>query len=355
MRLLFVTPTLSENSLGRTYALWLLARHLGWSSEVVSLKGSRIWEPVRGTEFAEACRLLSGSRAETRSALDAAVRMADAVIAVKPYDESLGAAAQAASAAAVPLLLDVDDPDYETRFTWARKRGILKRVLLRDERARSLRRARKCVGGASVIVSNPVLQSIYGGDVVPHARAIPDQVELHTRTAPVIAFVGTPKAHKGIEMLRSAVARLAENGYRLVVTGDAPADAQPWETWTGALPFDEAMDVLASSDIVALPSPEGSWSRGQLPAKLMDAMAFGRAIVVSDVGPLRWAVGDGALVVPADSTDSLVGALLRLGSPDVRAELGARARMRAASTFSLDAVSLVFEEAVRGAQVPRLS
>lgn len=351
LRIVFVTPTLSENSLGRTYVLWLLAEHLGWDSVVVSPVGGEIWLPVQGTDFADRCRLLTGgSRAEREQDLATYVRDADAVVAVKPYDESFGLARTVAQAHDVPLVLDVDDPDYETRFTWARRRGILKRSLLRDARAVSLKRVRKHVHGVPTIVSNPVLQGLYGGAIVPHARVLPAEVPVHERSAPVVAFIGTPRAHKGIDALRAAVAELADSGFSLVVTGEPPLDAHPWETWVGSLSFEDAMDTLRSADIVALPSPQGSWSRGQLPAKLMDAMALGRGIVVSDVGPLSWAVGDGGIVVPPDSTPALVDALTTLADPTVRQGLADAARERARQVFSVDAVSAVFAEAVLAAR-----
>lgn len=346
-RIVFVTPTLSENSLGRTYALWLLAEHLGWDSTIVSPVGGEIWRPVQGTEFARRCALLAGrSRAEQERALAAHIHDADAVIAVKPYDESFGLARTVTRAQGVPLLLDVDDPDYETRFTWARRRGVLKRALLRDARAVSLQRVRKHVRGVPTIVSNPVLQGLYGGSIVPHARVLPPTVPAHTRSAPVVAFIGTPRAHKGVDALRAAVAQLADDGFSLVITGDAPADAHPWEEWVGSLTFEDAMSTLTNADIVALPSPHGSWSRGQLPAKLMDAMALGRGIIVSDVGPLSWAVGDGGRVVAPDSVPALVEALSDLADPQVRQDLADAARERARAVFSVEAVAATFESAV---------
>jgi hypothetical protein len=53
----FVTPNFENNSLGRTWVLWSLARALGWSTTVVGVKGRTIWGPLAETGFAADCRL----------------------------------------------------------------------------------------------------------------------------------------------------------------------------------------------------------------------------------------------------------------------------------------------------------
>ncbi|WP_447925737.1 glycosyltransferase family 4 protein [Georgenia muralis] len=193
-------------------------------------------------------------------------------------------------------------------------------------------------------VSNPVLAGLYGGPLIPHVRDSGPQGRPHVREAPVIAFVGSVKPHKGIDLLRGAVAQLSRYGYRLVITGEAPNDARPWEDWVGVTSFEDGLQLVGDADIVALPSLYSPWARGQLPAKLIDAMLLERAVVVSDVGPLRWAVDDTGLVVRPGHAADLVCALHELRSPERRADLGRRARRLAELRFTVDAVAPRFAE-----------
>ena len=97
---------------------------------------------------------------------------------------------------------------------------------------------------------------------------------------------------------------------------------------------------------MALPSLAESWSAAQLPAKLVDAMALGRAVVASDVPPIRWALGGTGLLARPGDVDDLAAGLAALLDPQRRAELGAAAHRRALDLFSLPAVAPVFAEEV---------
>ena len=77
---------------------------------------------------------------------------------------------------------------------------------------------------------------------------------------------------------------------------------------------------MATADIIALPSLDVTWAKAQLPAKLMDAMMHGRVVVASDIAPIRWALGEPALLVPAGDVSALVTSLKRLADPELRAQ-----------------------------------
>ena len=91
--------------------------------------------------------------------------------------------------------------------------------------------------------------------------------------------------------------------------------------------------------MVAIPSQDWTYSRGQLPVKIIDAMMAGRAVVGSDLEPIRWALGGTGIVVPPANAEALAAALDSLRSPDIRADLGARARERALATFTPSAIA----------------
>ncbi|WP_166436004.1 glycosyltransferase family 4 protein [Cellulomonas shaoxiangyii] len=345
MRVVFVTPALGDNSLGRTYALWLLARHLGWETSVVALHDAQLWGPLAQTAFAADCRAVGTSPHDVAAALAGA----DLCVAIKPFANSLGAAHAAARAAGVPLLADVDDPDIEktlafgnTATAWTKR---VARELMRRPKVAEMRRMRRLLQDVPVLTSNPTLQQRYGGTVIPHARPDLGQGAPHVHRRPTVAFVGTNRAHKGVPELRAAVARLQDDGYRLVITDDAPSDAHTWETWMGTTTLDVGLSVTRDSDVVAIPSHAGIVSRGQLPAKLIDAMMLGRAIVASDLPPVRWALGEAGILVRPGSVAELTAALARLADPGLRTSLGARARKRALSHFTVEQLAPEFAAA----------
>lgn len=347
LRILLVTPNFENNSLGRTYCLWLLARHLGWETSVIGVKGSVLWGPLRDSAFAEVCHNLTGTVGRERvTALRAWGAWSSAVIAVKPLPTSFGLGRQVARLVDRPLLLDIDDPDIEVRTTWRPAKERLPRMLL-SRRYHNLLALRRLARQTPTIVSNPVLAEMYGGSVVPHVRPDVPAGGYSGATAPVIRFIGSPRLHKGIDVLRSSIAELAAEGYRLEVTADAPPDARPWETWLGATTLARGQELVASADAVALPSLPDGWSRAQLPVKLIDAMVLGRAIVASDLGPVRWALGGTGLLVPPDDTSALTAALRSMADPQVRQRLGFSAYRRAQAQFTVSAVAPCFEHEVR--------
>ena len=347
-----MTPNLETNSTGRTYCLWLLARHLGWTVRAVAIRGNKVWEPLAGTPFEPDCRFLSSlAPGEQTSELEALIEWADVVIAVKPMPDSFGLAMPLAAAAAKPLLLDIDDPDIEARTDWLtrseRLRGRLKHPLGYPRGYRELLALREAAHDYAVIVSNPTLHDIYGGALVPHVREEVPAPGYSDSTAPVVRFVGSAKTHKGVELLRGSVGRLSSQGYRLEITADPPDDAAPWERWIGKTTFAVGQELVAGADLIALPSLPGSWARAQLPVKLIDAMMLGRPTVASDVAPMRWALGGtGILFRPGDG-DGLTAALQALREPAERIRYGQATRERAVAMFSVGAVAPTFEAAVQ--------
>jgi glycosyltransferase involved in cell wall biosynthesis/SAM-dependent methyltransferase len=99
---------------------------------------------------------------------------------------------------------------------------------------------------------------------------------------------------------------------------------------------DDVERQLAGMDIVALaarPRSEG------ITTAILEGMAAGLPVVVTDVGALREAVADGrtGFVVPPDDTNAFAGALARLlGDRALRQQMGQEARRVAEGRFSVD-------------------
>ncbi|TPX02398.1 glycosyltransferase family 4 protein, partial [Schumannella luteola] len=330
---LLLTPDLSDNSTGRAEVLWTLAESLGWRCRVVAPTGDELWYPVRGSAFARDCAVV----ADDGLVAELAAR-SDLVIAVKPLPGSFGRALEVAGS--TPVLLDIDDPDLESILGVGQPIRALAKAVLRRRRVRAARRLRRRVGEHPVIVSNPVLQRRYGGEVVPHARLDTGPGAEAASTSPTVVFVGTNRRHKGLGVLRRAV---ADAGLRLAITDDPPRDRLPHEDWVGPTTLDEGRELVRRGDIVVIPSMPGEvHSTAQLPAKLIDAMIAGRAIAVADFEPLRWALGDTGRVFAPGDPRALTAVLDELRDPALRRELGDAARRRALELFTVDAVRPVF-------------
>jgi glycosyltransferase involved in cell wall biosynthesis len=106
-----------------------------------------------------------------------------------------------------------------------------------------------------------------------------------------------------------------------------------------------------------VPQRDSSDTRGQVPAKLFDAMALGRPIVSTRVSMIPEILeGCGLLVPPGDAT-ALGAAVARLlDRPDEAGALGAAARRRAVERYSFEAARRALYplvERVRTARTPR--
>lgn len=345
LRVLLLTPNFENNSLGRTHCLWMLGRELGWDIRIAGVKGTTLWGPLVSNDLARDCVLPAVSTVDdhlrpgvTSDRLHEGARWADLIIAVKPLPTSFGVALRLSASHDRPLLLDVDDPDLEVRTSWRPAYYRWTRPLV-SARYRSLQRLARTARSVPTMVSNPVLQRSYGGPVIPHVRPRQPPGTHRDTTAPVVRFVGSPRGHKGVAVLREAVARVAGRGVRLEITAEPPADARPWETWLGTTTYDQGQSLVAGADVVAVPSLRGGWSPSQLPAKLVDALTWGRPVVASDVGPIGWALADGGLLVPPGDVAALSRALEQLTDPHLRRDLGRRAHARGVAAFSVEAVA----------------
>lgn len=338
----FISDDAGSNSLGRVFSLWKLSEAAGLSSATVTASGDAVWGPVEGGEFART--VVSNGGVETIERLNPKV-----IVCVKPLPLSFALATRAQRKLGVPMILDIDDPDIEAGLSYGDPIRRIAKVLLRPRSTYWFLRARRAARRLPVMVSNPVLQTTYGGVLLPHVR---DEVTTHDESASAritIAFVGTNRPHKGINVLRTAVESAATSGFRLVITDDQPEDHREWEEWIGRTSLEDGLQLAAQSDIIVIPSLDTRFAQGQLPAKLVDAMMAGKAIVASDLPSIRWALsGTGILVRPGDSA-ALAEALRRLADPAVRQTLGASAGARGRVLFSVDRNATVFAAAVRSA------
>jgi glycosyltransferase involved in cell wall biosynthesis len=168
---------------------------------------------------------------------------------------------------------------------------------------------------------------------------------------PLVAYIGRLNRWKGYDLFVEAVAQVAPAFplARFVVAGDPP----PGEAWrTDALVrrledarltervvllgfVADGAAVCDTADIVVVPS---TWP-DPFPTVVLEAMRAGCAVVASRGGGVPEMMEDGisgVLVRPGDAL-GLAAAISRLlADPALTTELGARARVRVASAFSVE-------------------
>ena len=176
--------------------------------------------------------------------------------------------------------------------------------------------------------------------VVPNGVDVPEVPAGPAGSAvPRVGGLGRLTEQKGFDVLLEAVRRLVADGVGLeVVLGGRGRDGDRLRAAAAGLPVtfagfvDRPREFLAGLDLFCLSS-----RREALPLVLLEAMSEGLPCVATDVGDVRHAVGDDALVVPPEDPAALAAALrLLLEDRALRRDLGIRARRRAERAFDAE-------------------
>jgi glycosyltransferase involved in cell wall biosynthesis len=244
-----------------------------------------------------------------------------------------GPIVQLARALRVPVVLHLHAGDFETfygalpRIGQRYVRGLFAhcdRLIVLGEPWRRFLREVAGIPDRRILV----LENAVAGPPAPPVRPMDGPCRL--------LFLGRIEPEKGIGELIEALAdpRLRPFDWRASLggAGDIAGYRRQAERagiaerveFLGWRPEAEARDLLGACDIFVLPSHfEG------LSMAVLEAMAYGLAIVCTPVGSIPSAVEDevSALFVPVGDAPALAGALLRLiAAPDLRARLQAAAR-----------------------------
>jgi glycosyltransferase involved in cell wall biosynthesis len=251
-----------------------------------------------------------------------------------------------------PLVLTLDD--YEARSPT--KNPLKKLVLRLAELARGAANA--------VTVSSHLLQRAYGGDIVyqvcneelfdpatHEGRAARKKLGVEGKV--VIMHAGTFYDIKGLDILIEAVQSMGRDDVRLVLVGDGPERARlqalagPETVFTGKVPLQEVPDYVAACDVYAIPTRKTPYTEAEIPGKIFEPMAMGRAIAASRVSDIPVILDEGraGTLVEPDSAEALKKALERLVTDKAQREkLGKAARQRYLDYYSYAVVSKKIDE-----------
>ncbi len=335
--------TLSGNAFGRAHVLAQLLRD-DFDVEIVAAcrPGDLVWAPVRGRCEFPIRRWTPWSYPGYLAHAPSIARTlvgGEVIYAVKPHLSSLGLGLTARRVLGRPLIADVDD--WELGFSsLSRDIALAPWALLSAASALHTRRMSAAVRRAdAVTVSNTFLYERYGGAWIPHARAEhPALATVSSHGLPTVVFAGTPRRHKGLRDLLAAFDALKRPAQLRIIGGtldpslveQVAARKNPRISIEPPVPMDALFGILASADVIVIPQSDSPASRGQLPAKLLDAMSVGKAIVSTAVGDIpRWLADGAGVVVPPGDVHALGGAIDELlADPPRRTQLGERARER---------------------------
>lgn len=360
MKISILCFDVSHNAVARAWLLARLLEPLGTVEIVGPRFGEGIWEPValEGIPI----RSVPGARfPRFAAAIPALAGLADGdlLYASKPRLTSAGIGYLKHLIAGRPLLVDIDD--WETGFFlrsgfW----GTVGRALnLANPRGLAWTWLMESLSGLAdgLTVASRFLQSRFGGVLIPHVRdtrrwapgcADPQPVRerLGLSKERVVMFLGTPRGYKGIEDLAAAVARMGRTDVALVVVGADPgSDAgralavrHPGIRLVGRVPIAEVPRYLSAADVLVVPQRETTDTRGQVPAKIFDAMALGRPLVSTRVAMIPEVLEGCGLLVPPGDPAALGLAIGRLlDHPEEARALGTKARERCVERYSFEA------------------
>ena len=336
---------LTHNPLGRAYLIADVLRN-DYDVEIIGSTfprfGSDIWKPLRDCSrvpIKSAPGDCFPTYFRTMQALAENIE-GDVLFVSKPRLPSLELAILAKIRRNRPIILDIDD--YELSFF---KNGMplsldqLKahRTVLDADVPYGEAWTRYCESliphVEHVTVSNKELRKKYGGTILPHIRderdfdptVYPrDTIRRALGYAPedkVILFAGTPRMHKGLSCLVTALRELDRPIYKLLVVG-SPADGKVAEVLRRVdpnrvrmlpdVPFSDLPGYLCAADLVALlQDEEAPPSAFQMPAKFTDALSMGIPILASNAPPLVNLANDGLVELlgnasPAQKIDEII-------------------------------------------------
>lgn len=342
-----LSPDLGSNLMIRAYELIELLRR-DFRLHIVG-RGSpdALWAPLAKAVDVE-CRSFDASWAtlarRSRSICRELIE-GDLILSLGVRPESYGLGLVARRTLRRPLVLD--NHEWESGYL-----PPLRQVLRRDGRrlvSKLVYRAAQrfldgsCRRADAMFVTNTFLERRYGGYWLPHVRdeqtfRPPTDCRRSLGEGPTVMFLGTARPYKGLADLLTAWAAVDVPGARLRIVGTVRRDhpkrlvrqADDRVSFEPPVGLERVPSTLAEADIVVIPQRAERQTIGQLPSKLVEAMAMGRAIVATAVGdaPLWLAEGAGIIVSPGEP-DELARSITALATDrDRRVELGRRARER---------------------------
>jgi len=362
MRIDVLCYNLSNNAFGRAYLLADLLRRQGHRSRIVGLQlGPSVWGPMKDCDI-ETVPVRSGAKyPDVLGSLGRLLAILDCEVAVasKPRVSSFGAALlkRMRPGSGLKILLDIDDWEagLERPSSGAKFLRRLPETINVDSFYDPLAMEKLARRADGITVSTTFLQKKYGGRLLPHVRDTdfldPSKYDRGALRAAmgldgefVIAFLGSIRRHKGVELLLSILPRLEAMNARLLLVGTDSIEPnlrnimnrrKKYILERPEFPYRDLPKFLMVADLVVLPQMDTPFGRAQLPMKLLDAMAMARPIISTNVSDIPSMLEGCGVVLERYDEDELVRKVSELhGDERLRQRLGEAARRRCVERYS---------------------
>jgi glycosyltransferase involved in cell wall biosynthesis len=352
LKISLVCHDLSINSVGRAYILAKVLQEQ-YDIEIVGRASkSYIWEPIRNDKTIRFKIINTKRPMKAISDIDG-----DIIYACKAKGYSYGYALCARYIHKRPLILDIDDWDYAffKDLTISDKIINLSKIWNLDNGFFTYLMDKQTDRADKITVSNTFLQKKFGGTLIPHFRDTdkfnPDKYnnklkhKLGIKDKKIVLFLGTPRQHKGIDDVVRAVSLLNQPDVILLIVGANKKDQQklpnlPYVKILGQQPFDKIPEFLSIADVIVIIQSTSDSAKGQLPAKVFDAMSMAKPVIASAVSDLPKVLnGCGIIIKPGDS-EQLVSSLdYILSNTYIAHKLGKKARQRCIDMYSYKSIT----------------
>lgn len=376
MRIDVLCYNLSNNAFGRAYLLADLLRRSGHQTRIVGLRlGPSVWGPLADCDI-ETVPVPSGAKyPDVLGSMGRLLRVLDCDVALasKPRVSSFGAALlkRMAPGSGLKILLDIDDWEAGQDLPVTRGKFLrrLPEAINIDSFYDPLALGKLTRRADGITVSTTFLQKMYGGRLLPHVRDTdfldPAKYDrdglrgaLGLTDEFVIAFLGSIRRHKGIELLLTMLPRLEPMKARLLLLGTQNVDPAIRDIMNRhtryiieqpEIPYRDLPKFHAVSDLVVLPQMDTPFGRAQLPMKLLDAMAMARPIISTNVSDIPMILEGCGVILESYDEDELVEKIVSLqGDPGLRKRLGEAARHRCMERYSYRQGMDILDGALKG-------
>lgn len=154
-----------------------------------------------------------------------------------------------------------------------------------------------------------------------------------------ILYFGPLSSFRGVDILFSAFEAITrvDPSARLTVLARGKEENSPWirkakdlakaDVVTGVLDQKELVDYLGAATLVVLPFK--FWPQVECPSTILEAMSMGKVVVTTSIGAIPEIINpgrNGMMIPPNDSKRLAKTILALLNNPEIRDEMGKKAR-----------------------------
>ena len=378
MKISIISHNLSGNNLVRVYAIGNVLKRI-YDVEILGvIFGKGVFEPYKD-EFdykGITLRRTGGKFSFKKTAvfpgfsriLKQLVEMidGDVIYAMKPMLSSLGVGIMGKFRKGIPLVLDIEDFDAWPfqQYGFLEKLRELRTIHYPTNEWYPMFMEKLVALADEITVGSNYLQNKFGGTKLPHGTdcfffdpskydsgAIRHEWKLDDKK--VILFAGTPRPHKGLENLFTAIRTIDSASIKLVFAG---SQNEYWKKLfknvvsdsiisIGSVPHSNMPEVLGMADLIVIPQKKNLFAEAQIPGKIFEAMAMAKPIIATNVSDLKEILDGCGWTIPPEDPAKLAQIIKYVfDNPLTAKSMGRNARGVCIERYSWDAMEEILKQ-----------